>query len=143
MAISRHCINTLRNRTAYRNYEIVCIDNIPDSQMAWKVWLPQNADQIVDVQEQFNWSRFNNLAVEATDSEYLLFLNDDIEITQDDWLDALLEHAQRPEVGRRRAAAAVSVGQGAARRHVPRRRHRPPCVPLLPPRTSRAISAWH
>lgn len=93
-----NCIATLRGHTAYRNYEIVCIDNIPDSQMAWKVWLQQNADRIIDIQEPFNWSRFNNLAVAATDSEYLLFLNDDIEIAQDDWLDVLLEHAQRPEV---------------------------------------------
>ena len=28
-----------------------------------------------------------------------LFLNDDIEVQQEDWLDALLEHAKRPEVG--------------------------------------------
>ena len=39
------------------------------------------------------------IAAAATDGEYLLFLNDDIEISQPDWLDALLEHAQRPEVG--------------------------------------------
>jgi ADP-heptose:LPS heptosyltransferase/GT2 family glycosyltransferase len=94
-----NCIATLRARTAYRNYEIVCVDNIPDSQMAWKIWLQQSADRIVDIPEAFNWSRFNNLAAAATDSEYLLFLNDDIEVTQDDWLDVLLEHAQRPEVG--------------------------------------------
>jgi O-antigen biosynthesis protein len=30
--------------------------------------------------------------------EYLLFLNDDIEVMQPDWLDAMLEHVQRPEV---------------------------------------------
>ena len=53
----------------------------------------------MDIPEAFNWSHFNNRAAEATDGEYLLFLNDDIEITQPDWLDALLEHAQRPEVG--------------------------------------------
>ena len=94
-----NCIATLRSRTAYPNYEIICVDNIPDSQMAWKVWLQQSSDRIVDIPETFNWSRFNNLAAAATDSEYLLFLNDDIEITQDDWLDVLLEHAQRPEVG--------------------------------------------
>jgi ADP-heptose:LPS heptosyltransferase/GT2 family glycosyltransferase len=93
------CINTLRARTAYRNYEIVCIDNIPESQMAWNIWVQQNADRIVEIPDTFNWSRFNNLAAAATESEYLLFLNDDIEITQDDWLDVLLEHAQRPDVG--------------------------------------------
>src|SRR6185312_6536992 len=94
-----NCIRTLRARTAYKNYEIVCIDNVPENQFAWKLWLQQNADTIVDMPDAFNWSRFNNTAVAATDSEYLLFLNDDIEIEQEDWLDALLEHAQRPEVG--------------------------------------------
>ncbi|HUB46678.1 MAG TPA: glycosyltransferase family 9 protein [Acetobacteraceae bacterium] len=94
-----NCIGTLRAHTSYPNYEIICIDNIPEGQMAWKIWLQQHADRVIDIPETFNWSRFNNLAAAATDSDYLLFLNDDIEITQDDWLQGLLEHAQRPEVG--------------------------------------------
>ena len=93
------CVRTLRERTAYKNYEIVCIDNVPDNQAAWKTWLHQNADRVVDMPGTFNWAHFNNQAVNATDGEYLLFLNDDIEILQEDWLDTLLEHAQRPEVG--------------------------------------------
>ena len=93
------CISTLRAKTAYRNYEIVCIDNIPDDQVAWKIWLAQHADRVIDMPGAFNWSRFNNRAAAATQSNYLLFLNDDVEITQEDWLDVLLEHAQRPEVG--------------------------------------------
>ena len=93
------CIRTLREKTAYRNFEIVCIDNIPAAEPRWKVWLQQNADQVLEIPDAFNWSRFNNIAAAATDGEYVLFLNDDIEISQPDWLDALLEHAQRPEVG--------------------------------------------
>ena len=92
------CIKSLREHTAYRNFEIVCVDNIPDSQVAWKIWLQQNADKIVPMPDAFNWSHFNNRGVEAASGEYLLFLNDDIEMTQPDWLDAMLEHAQRPEV---------------------------------------------
>ncbi len=92
------CIRSLRERTSYRNFEIVCIDNIPAGQVAWKIWLKQNADKIVPMPDAFNWSRFNNRGAEAASGEYLLFLNDDIEVTRPDWLDALLEHAQRPEV---------------------------------------------
>ena len=92
------CIKSLRERTAYRNFEIICVDNIPDSQVAWKIWLQQNADKVVPMPDAFNWSHFNNRGVEAASGEYLLFLNDDIEMIQPDWLDALLEHAQRPEV---------------------------------------------
>ncbi len=92
------CIKTLRERTTYRNFEIICIDNIPDHQVAWKIWLQQNADKIVPMPDAFNWSYFNNRGVDAASGEYLLFLNDDIEVTQPDWLDALLEHVRRPDV---------------------------------------------
>ncbi len=93
------CINTLRAKTTYPDYEIVCIDNIPAADVAWKVWLAQHADKVVDIPDAFNWSVFNNRAAAAASGEYLLFLNDDIEIIQDDWLDAMMEHAGRPEVG--------------------------------------------
>ena len=48
--------------------------------------------------DAFNWSYFNNRGAAVAAGEYLLFLNDDIEIMQPDWLDAMLEHVQRPEV---------------------------------------------
>ena len=93
------CIETLRTRTAYRDFEIICIDNIPQADIAWKVWLQQHADKVLEIPEAFNWSIFNNRAADIADGEFLLFLNDDIEIIQDDWLDAMMEHARRPEVG--------------------------------------------
>jgi ADP-heptose:LPS heptosyltransferase/GT2 family glycosyltransferase len=93
------CIETLRAKTAYRNIEIVCIENIPDSENHWRDWLRRNADKVVRAREPFNWSRFNNLAAEVATGEFLLFLNDDIEIVEPGWLDALLEYAQQPEVG--------------------------------------------
>ena len=93
------CIETLRAKTAYRNFEIICIDNIPADLPEWKQQVRSGADKVVEIAEAFNWSRFNNRAAEQASGEYLLFLNDDVEIEREDWLDALLEHAQRPEVG--------------------------------------------
>jgi ADP-heptose:LPS heptosyltransferase/GT2 family glycosyltransferase len=93
------CVATLRDRTAYRNFEIVAIDNIPESMPREKAWLKKAVDKIVDIPEAFNWSRFNNRAAEMADGEFLLFLNDDMEVIHDDWLDAMLEYAQLPEVG--------------------------------------------
>ncbi len=93
------CIRTLRDQTAYRNFEIICVDNIPAHQVGWKRWLRDNADKVVDIPEAFNWSRFNNKAAEHAEGEYLLFLNDDVEVINAEWLDALLEHVQQPDVG--------------------------------------------
>src|SRR5439155_20209940 len=44
-------------------------------------------------------ARFRNLGAAAATGECRLFLNDDIEITDPDWLEALLAEAQRTEVG--------------------------------------------
>ncbi len=92
------CIRTLRQRTAYRHFEIICVENIPEKQRARKQWVQRNADKVLTMQDQFNWSYFNNRGAEIASGEYLLFLNDDIEVIQPDWLDAMLEHMQRPEV---------------------------------------------
>lgn len=93
------CLESLKSVTAHRDYELVCIHNIPKSDRAWKPWLSQQADVVIETREPFNWSRYNNLAAARASGSYLLFLNDDTEIIDPEWLDALLEHAQRPEVG--------------------------------------------
>lgn len=93
------CIRTLREKTAYKDYEIVVIDNIPATEPKWKAWVHENADKVVNIPDAFNWSIFNNRAAAVSEGDYFLFLNDDIEIIQEDWLDALLENGQRPEVG--------------------------------------------
>ncbi len=93
------CLESLRKRTCYRNFEIVCVDNIKDETSPWKDWLKSHADCVVEYPAPFNWSKLNNLGAEAALGEYLLFLNDDVEAVDPRWLHALMEHAQRPEVG--------------------------------------------
>lgn len=93
------CLATLRRLTAHRNYEIVCIENIAAKDRKWRGWLRRHADRVITTREKFNWARFSNLAAAEATGEYLLFLNDDIEIIDPGWLDALLEQAQRPEIG--------------------------------------------
>jgi ADP-heptose:LPS heptosyltransferase/GT2 family glycosyltransferase len=95
----RTCIETLRRVSANQNFEIICIENIPPADTESRDWLYRNADWVVSTEEPFNWSRFNNLAASQATGEYLLFLNDDIEIIEPGWLDVLIEQAQRPEVG--------------------------------------------
>ena len=92
-------IESIRKHTEYKNYEIICIDNIKDEASEWKPWLRENADKVIEFLEPFNWSRFNNVGVQAAEGEYFLFLNDDVEVLDPYWLHALLEHAERAEVG--------------------------------------------
>ncbi len=100
----RTAIETLRATTGSalpggRQVEIVVLDNTPPGDTAMGNWLRRHADRVIGMPSAFNWSQFNNLGARAATGEYLLFLNDDIEATQPGWLEALLEHAQQPDVG--------------------------------------------
>ena len=71
-------------------------------QRRWKAWIArQRRPTSSRSAEPFNWSRFNNIAAAAgARGEFLLFLNDDMEVTgRRTGSTALLEHAQRPEIG--------------------------------------------
>ena len=95
----RACLETLRSRTAHRDIETICVENIPPAQTSWKRWLRAEADRVIAGEAVFNWSRCNNRGAAAARGAYLLFLNDDIEAIDPDWLEAMLEHARDPEVG--------------------------------------------
>jgi len=93
------CLDSLRNIGTYKNIEIICIENIADEASEWKSWLRENCDVVVEIRDKFNWSLFNNVAAREASGEYLLFLNDDIEIIQPDWLETMLDQARNNEVG--------------------------------------------
>ena len=93
-------IGTIRATTSpAQPVELIVLDNTPASEAPLRAWIREHADTVIDMPAAFNWSHFNNAGARAATGDYLVFLNDDIEITQPDWLAALLEHAQRPEVG--------------------------------------------
>ena len=95
----KRAIDTVRATTMGLRIEIVVLDNVPEADTAMKAWLAEHADRVLHVPGKFNWSRFNNQAAAQASGDMLLFLNDDIEARGPGWLEAMLEHATRPEVG--------------------------------------------
>ena len=98
----RRCVESLVNKTAYRNFEIVVIDNGSREKEATSYLAKlQSSGQarVLRVDEPFNYSRLNNLAVAQARGEYVALLNDDLEIVDPEWLSEMLSHACRPEIG--------------------------------------------
>lgn len=100
----QRCVETLLDKTAYRNFEVLIVDNgssTPEA-VAWLDGIERMGVEqlrVLRYPHPFNYSAMNNLAARQARGEYLLLLNNDTAVLQEDWLDAMLNHAQRPEVG--------------------------------------------
>jgi ADP-heptose:LPS heptosyltransferase/GT2 family glycosyltransferase len=92
----------LLNETGYDKIEIILVANPGTSPAALPYFQTLGDDsriRVVRLDGQFNFSRLCNFGAQSACGEFLLFLNDDVQVIERKWLDALLEHAQRPEVG--------------------------------------------
>lgn len=98
------CVTSLLEKTTYPHFEILLVDNASTdpAACAWLDGLAGMGDARIRVLRYpgpFNFADINNFAVREAQGEYLVLLNNDTAIIHGDWLDALLNHAQRPEVG--------------------------------------------
>ncbi len=100
--ILANCLESIYQKTNYTNYEIIIIDNGSTEQLFFDVvkkWQEKLTITLLPLAIPFNFSRLNNLATKKASGDYLLFLNNDVEILTADWLTAMLEQAQRPSIG--------------------------------------------
>ncbi|MBF0676238.1 MAG: glycosyltransferase [Pseudomonas sp.] len=98
------CITSLLEKTRYPNFEVLIVDNNSETAEA-RDWLngvaKMGADKVrvLRYPHPFNYSAINNMAAREARGEYLVLLNNDTAILREDWLEALMNHGQRPEVG--------------------------------------------
>jgi GT2 family glycosyltransferase len=92
------CLDSLTKWTSYAPYEIVIVDNDSQTEEA-RAYLSGLKHRVLHYGGPFNFSAINNFAVEQTDSPWLLFLNNDTEVIETDWLTIMAEQVQRPEIG--------------------------------------------
>ncbi len=97
------CIGSILSKTDYRNYEIVGVSNSsedPTTFSRMEHWAETDERvRFVEKNIDFNFSAICNYGVSQANGEYVLLLNNDVTLDGSDWLERLLEHAQRAEVG--------------------------------------------
>ncbi len=91
---------TLLQRTRYRNYEVLLVSNESKDPSTFEFLDGQRDPRIrrLEWNHPFNYPAINNYAVREAKGELLLFLNNDMEVVDPEWLEELIGHAQRPEV---------------------------------------------
>jgi len=98
------CVNSLISTTTYPHYEIIIVDNASEN-AELQHWLRAMAELGSDTLRIFthpgsdNEAVIRNFAVQQARGEYLLLLNPNCIVLEAAWLDELLNHGQRPEVG--------------------------------------------
>lgn len=99
--ILRTCINSIIDKTSYANYEIILVDNMSVKEETFDYYkeLDKNFIKILKFDGEFNYSKINNFAASQCSSEYIILLNNDVEIIDGHWLGSMLEYAQREDVG--------------------------------------------
>ncbi|MDU9389173.1 glycosyltransferase [Pseudomonas sp. zfem002] len=103
VAVLERCLESVLGRTAYPHYEILVIDNASEGE-ASRAWLAAMAQmgerlRVLSLQEQSSFPRQVNLAAQQARGDYLLLLDPCTVVTEADWLDELVAHGQRAEVG--------------------------------------------
>lgn len=97
------CLDSLIEKTRRCSYEVIIIDNGSVE--------PRTADflnslvskfsfvRVIRDDSDFNWSVLNNIGAKFAKNDVLVFLNNDVEVIDEDWLYWLSGYATLPDVG--------------------------------------------
>jgi GT2 family glycosyltransferase len=98
------CIHSILEKSSYQNYEIIGISNNSEENTTFEMMATLEKEdprvKFYEYNTEFNYSDINNHAVNNyAKGEHVLLLNNDIEVISTDWLESMLEHSQRKDVG--------------------------------------------
>lgn len=96
------CLNSIWEKSTYKNYEILIVENNSSSPEIFDYYREiekRPGVRILTWKEGFNYSAINNFGEKSAAGDYLLFLNNDVEVINPGWIEELLGNCQRKEVG--------------------------------------------
>jgi glycosyltransferase domain-containing protein len=101
LPVLRRCLEGVLLRTRYSRYEVLLAANANQSAAVndWLGTLRHAKVNVLRADQPLSEVALYNAASEQAQGEYLVLLAADSEVVNPNWIDSLLNHAQRPEVG--------------------------------------------
>ncbi len=97
------CISSILQKSTYDNFEIIIVENNSTEQEIFDYYKQiESQDSRVRVvywSNEFNFSKLINFGVQNARGDYFLLLNNDTELISPDWIERMLGHCLRSEVG--------------------------------------------
>ncbi len=98
-SLLKRCLSTLAERTSFAKREVIVVEHKTPADPAMDRLLANSGCVRVPYEGRFNFSEMNNRGARSATSEFLVFLNDDVEPITPDWLGSMIAHLQRPGIG--------------------------------------------
>ncbi|MBI2119613.1 MAG: glycosyltransferase [Elusimicrobia bacterium] len=95
---SQRCLKSILKKSSYKNVEFICCSENLLS-LKFKNSFKEYSFIFADNLQGLNKSKILNIARQHASGKYLLFMDEKLEIMQEDWLESLLEPIQRKDVG--------------------------------------------
>jgi len=98
------CVESIIEKTSYKNFEVIGISNNSEEKSTFdEMKRLGDLDKRIKFYEYnvpFNYSDINNYAIKTyAIGEHIILLNNDIEIITPKWIEEMLMHSQREEIG--------------------------------------------
>lgn len=101
--ITGACLKSIFEKTTYKNYEVIIIDNGSVKKETLDLFNKYKKKyknfKVLAEDIEFNYSRLNNLAAKKAKGDFLVLLNNDTEIISPNWLEMLVGYAMQPHIG--------------------------------------------
>ncbi|NHN84431.1 glycosyltransferase [Acetobacter musti] len=100
---TKECVSRLLSKTGYESFDIVLVDNWSTEEETQAFCRDISRDprvRVLSVKEQFNYSRLNNLATVDNEAEFFVFMNNDLFVQDENWLEiAVAEALSADDIG--------------------------------------------
>lgn len=97
------CLESVYGKSIYKNFEVIVVENNSTEKETFEYYKSAQSKyknlKVITWKSGFNYSAINNFAVNQANGDYILLLNNDIEVITPDWLEQMIMFAQRQDVG--------------------------------------------
>ena len=97
------CLESIYEKTHFKRFEVIVVDNGSSEKETFKIFNKYQREynnlKVLKLNIPFNFSKLNNKAAELAKGNLLLFLNNDIEVITQGWLEIMVGQARRSKVG--------------------------------------------
>jgi GT2 family glycosyltransferase len=96
------CVQSIKNLTTYPCWELLILDNQSSDPVTLSLLQFFSEDpriRVLPYPKPFNYSALQNFGAAHCSGSLIAFLNNDVEVIAPDWLESMVRHALRPEIG--------------------------------------------